>query len=92
MTGNEEVPGNEEVLEGFEIISNETDTLKFLNDNGKNESIRLKTSDPGYENWKQGEDFKVNYTKWLNEDKDRIEYIYTHCQWQCIRRYSTKEH
>jgi len=90
ISGNDKVLGNEEVLEGFEIISTENDTLKVPKENMEYEPLRFNFSDPGYENWKQSEDFKVNYTKWLNDDKNGIEYIYTHCEWQCANRNNEK--
>jgi len=79
------VTGNEEVLEGFQIIPNDNDTLRY-EAKEKFEPLKFNLVGEEYENWKQSEDFKVNYTRWLKEDEKGIEKVYTHCKWQCARR------
>jgi len=77
------VTGNEEVLEGFQIMYDDdalinNKTSKPLEFNFLNSSL--------YEDWKESDRYKVNYTNWLNKEKGGIERNHTHCEWQCARR------
>merc|ERR1711935_249472 len=80
--------GNEELLEGFQIIS-PNDTLNF-NDSETKEALKFNFLEQAYEDWKESEGFKTNYTKWLKKEKNSTESIHTHCEWQCARRNGKK--